>query len=199
MSGLSAVSGGLGGGFAGFAGVEFLLFSGLLISVAAGVRGLVARMSSTLLTASLLCALLKVGYEVRGLLSSLVELLCGRRSISGTIISTFFLMLPPLPRSDVVGRGESRSVDRLRCGLLLLPLDLCELRGLSRELFESRSFSTSPRSRSLSFLRRRLGLGSSSIMLLGEGSGNPRGFGQTSNIGMVTAPAPNGRLCVVRR
>ena len=63
ISGLSAVSGGLGGGLTGgFGGVDFLLFSVCsLKSVAAGVYGFALRGSSRAPTASLLCALLKVG------------------------------------------------------------------------------------------------------------------------------------------
>ena len=65
ISGLSAVSGGLGGGLTGtggFGGVDFLLFSVCsLMSVAAGVYGFGLRGSSKAPTASLLCALLKVG------------------------------------------------------------------------------------------------------------------------------------------
>lgn len=62
ISGLSAVSGGLGGVLTdGFGGVLFLLFSAeSLASVAAGVYGF-PRESSRLPTASLLWALLNVG------------------------------------------------------------------------------------------------------------------------------------------
>ena len=196
ISGLSAVSGGLGGGFVGtFAGVEFLRFS-RFTSVAAGVMGLMFRTSSMLPTISLLCALLNVGYEIRGLTSSL-EPLAGRCSISGTAISTFFLLLRS-ERGESLSRSRSRLVDLLRCSFPLL--NLCTLLILSRELVDSRSFSPSPspsRSPSRSSLRlRRFGSPSrTGVGIVSHSRGNPRGLGYSSKEGIAVVSSDLSVSC----
>ena len=162
ISGLSAVSGGLGGVSTGggFAGIELLLPSASsVISDAAGVNDFTFRTSSILPTASLLCALLNVGYDILGL-TSLPVPLRGRRSISGARVS-IFVLLDVL--SDIVDRGNSLSrslslLRDLRFGSFVVEVDLYDERIFSRELAGSRS-------RSDSSLRRRL-LGSSSRVVM---------------------------------
>ena len=104
-------------------------------------------MSSLLAIASLLCALLKVGYEV----FCRTSLPLGRRSISGTTTLAFRDIL-----SAVADLGESLS--RL---LDLRRYDLVELSLVLDRCFSREEAVVDSRSRSLSFRRRRCGLSSS--------------------------------------
>ena len=136
-SGSSAVSGGLGGARVGGAGVDFFRRPSLLPrSVASGVMGSAfVLLASSLPTASLLWALLKVGYELGA--SPLIE----RRSISGTAMEAVFLrMLLASLLSEVVG-SRSRSVDfRVEewSGSLVAEEDLCD----DREVLSRKSRSS---------------------------------------------------------
>lgn len=134
-SGSSTLSGGLGGARDGPpAGVDFGRFS-LSNSVASGVTGSVLDLpkSSLLPTASRLCALLKVGYELLLDLAAASPLL-ERRSISGTTMDTFL--------GVAASRSRSLLPDLRECsGSLVEEEDLWEDRVLSRGIEVGSSLS----------------------------------------------------------